>query len=132
MLQMLHQLFPLNDVSLTDVRHIICQFDSDQDGSIDFHEFLQMMTQAERRDDEEDEISAAFRVFDKDNDGSISARELFLIMKRLGEDIDYPTARLMVQSVDLDGNGYIDKEEFRRMMRDGFDIAGNGGMFNHR
>jgi len=95
---MLLQLFPLSDVSPTDVRKIIMQFDKDSDGSINFNEFLHMMTHAERPDDE-DEIAAAFRVFDKDGDGSISAREVYSVMKRLGEDIDYATARLMVQSV---------------------------------
>ena len=34
--------------------------------------------------------------------------------------------------LDLDGNGYIDADEFRRMMRDGFDIAANAKFLGNR
>ena len=123
---MLTTMFPLSDVSEADSRRIIAKFDVDGDGQIDFKEFLAMMTQAEQQDkNSRDEILEAFKVFDKDGDGTITAKEIVSVMQRLGEDIDLQTAKLMIQSVDLDGNGSIDADEFRNMMRDGMDMDAN-------
>jgi Ca2+-binding EF-hand superfamily protein len=90
------------------------------DGTIDFNEFLEMMCQAERGN--EDELHDAFAIFDKDGDGTITAVELQSIMSALGEDVDMDTCKLMIASVDLDGNGTIDVDEFRKMMRDGVEL----------
>ena len=38
-------------------------------GTIDFDEFLSMMTQCSGLDDEEEDIREAFRVFDRDSSG---------------------------------------------------------------
>jgi len=89
----------------------------DGDGQIDFSEFLAMMTKQERKD--VDELSQAFAVFDKDGDGTITVKELDIVMKAIGENIDKETLQLMMESVDTDSNGYIDFEEFRKMMTDG-------------
>jgi len=96
---------------------IVGKFDVNGDGQIDFEEFLSMMTKHERK--EQDELKQAFEVFDKDGDGTISGKELEIVMKALGEHIDRETIDLMIESVDTDKNGYIDFEEFRRMMTDG-------------
>jgi len=40
-------------------------------------------------------------------------------MKALGENIDRETINLMIESVDTDKNGFIDFDEFKRMMKDG-------------
>ena len=103
-----------NDAEL---KRIVSKFDVNGDGQIDFDEFLAMMTGHEKK--EVDELKQAFDVFDKDGDGTISGKELEVVMKALGEHIDRDTIDLMIESVDTDANGYIDFEEFRRMMKDG-------------
>lgn len=61
------------DVELQD---LVNDVDSDQDGSIDFQEFLAMMSKKLKDTDDEAEIEAAFKMFDKNGDGFISANEL--------------------------------------------------------
>ena len=95
------------------------KFDVDGNGEIDFPEFLQLM---ERNPNvgEIDELLEAFRVFDKDNSGSISASEISAVMVALGDrNVSEADIQLMVKSVDTDGNGSIDFEEFKKMMLDG-------------
>jgi len=99
------------------LKKIIGSFDANGDGQIDFNEFLAMMSKKERKGG--DELKEAFKVFDKDGDGTITASEIEVVMKALGENVDRETIDLMIKSVDTDGNGSIDYEEFRRMMQDG-------------
>lgn len=119
---MLTTLSPLEEFSEADARRIVARFDLDGDGQINFDEFLTMMTKAENRSSNVDELHEAFKVFDRDNDGVITSKEIMDVMKKLGEDVDLTTCELMVRSVDLDGNRSIDVYEFRKMMRDGFNI----------
>jgi len=100
-----------------DLKKIVSRFDVNGDGQIDFDEFFAMMTKHEKK--EVDELKQAFDVFDKDGDGNITAKELEIVMKALGEQIDRETINLMIESVDMDKNGFIDFEEFKRMMKDG-------------
>ncbi len=100
-----------------ELKKVVSKFDVNGDGQIDFDEFYQMMTKHEVK--EVDELKQAFEVFDKDGDGNITAKELEIVMKALGENIDRETIDLMIESVDMDKNGFIDFDEFKRMMRDG-------------
>jgi len=100
-----------------ELKRIVREFDRNGDGQIDFDEFLAMMNTHDRQG--VDELKQAFDVFDKDGDGVISAKELEVAMKALGENIDRSTIDLMIESVDTDKSGFIDFEEFKRMMRDG-------------
>jgi len=121
----------VSNISDDDLTRLVQKFDRNGDGTIDFGEFLEMMCQAERGGEEqEDELRAAFAIFDKDGDNTITAKELMGIMSALGEDVDLDTCKLMIQSVDLDGNGTIDFEEFRKMMRDGVELDAKIGATN--
>jgi len=107
----------------TQLKKIVSKFDKNGDGLIDFSEFMEMMTRHERK--EVDELKEAFAVFDKNGDGSISAKELEIVMKALGEEIDRETIELMIKSVDVNGDGDISFDEFRKMMKDGpLELAG--------
>ena len=46
------------------------------DGTIDFDEFLEMMSRQSRDVDQTAEIREAFKIFDRDGNGFIDAREL--------------------------------------------------------
>ena len=62
----------------TELRDMVNEVDSDQDGSIDFQEFLAMMSKTWGQENTEEEIRQAFKIFDKNGDGFISADELRL------------------------------------------------------
>ena len=55
-----------------ELHEMVNEVDSDGNGTIDFPEFISMMSKRVHDMDSEDEIKQAFKVFDKDGSGSIS------------------------------------------------------------
>ncbi|KAK7252836.1 hypothetical protein RIF29_37062 [Crotalaria pallida] len=98
--------------------------DTDGDGFIDFKEFMTMLNgdTGERRI-KETEIKNAFQVFDLNGDGKISAEELSQVLKRLGESCSLGACRRMLKGADGNGDGFIDLNEFMRMMMSGKKLA---------
>ncbi|XP_033730289.1 calmodulin-like, partial [Pecten maximus] len=90
------------------VRSIIAEVDKDNDGEIDFEEFVSMMSKKWRDlEKEEEEIKKAFKVFDRNGDGMIEMRELKAVLTGLGE--------------------RMTEEEFQDLMRGGPDPKRKGG-----
>ncbi|KAI8521076.1 calmodulin-like 3 [Branchiostoma belcheri] len=63
------------------------------------------------------EFREAFNLFDKDGGGDISVKELGSVMRSLGQNPTEQELQDMVRSVDQDGNGTIDFNEFLQMMQ---------------
>ncbi|KRX88756.1 Calmodulin-1 [Trichinella pseudospiralis] len=76
-----------------------------RNGTIEFDEFLQMMSRKMKDSDSEQELKEAFQVFDKDKDGFISAAELHYVMTNLGEKLTDEEVQEMIREADLDGDG---------------------------
>jgi calmodulin len=51
---------------------MVAEVDTDQNGTIDFPEFLEMMHKMMKNDDSDKELLTAFKVFDKEGNGFIS------------------------------------------------------------
>ena len=102
------------DPTEKEMNEIIRELDSDGNGSIDFDEFLVMMTLLQ---DPEDEMKRAFKVFDTDGSGSISASELRETMAGLGVKLTNEEVDDMIAECDTDGDGEISYEEFAYMMK---------------
>jgi hypothetical protein len=62
-------------------------FSQDGSGTIDFEEFLQMMTSKMGERDSREEIIKAFKLFDDDNTGFITLKNLKRVAKELGENL---------------------------------------------
>jgi len=77
--------------------------------TIEFNEFLQMMSKQEEDDINMDALVEAFKIFDKDKDGLLTTDELRKIMKgRLSKkDLEE-----MVKEADGDNDGFINCKEF--------------------
>lgn len=99
--------FPFLDVELRDM---VNEVDQDGNGTIEFNEFLQMMSKKMKDGDSEDELREAFRVFDKNNDGLISSNELRHVMTSLGERLSEEEVDDMIKEADLDGDGQVNYE----------------------
>ena len=64
---------------------MISDLDKNKSGSIDFEEFLDMMTARMSDKDTREDIAKVFRLFDDDTSGSITLRNLRRVAKELGD-----------------------------------------------
>ncbi|KRX26316.1 Calmodulin, partial [Trichinella nelsoni] len=91
----------------SELRDMVNEVDEDGNGTIEFDEFLQMMSRKMKDSDSEQELKEAFQVFDKDKDGFISAAELHYVMTNLGEKLTDEEVQEMIREADLDGDGLV-------------------------
>ncbi|KAL4237342.1 hypothetical protein ACF0H5_002060 [Mactra antiquata] len=99
-----------------ELQDMINEVDADGNGTIDFPEFLTMMSKKMKDCDTEADLQEAFRVFDKDGNGFISAAELRHVMTNLGEKLTDEEVDEMIREADMDGDGQVNYEEFVKMM----------------
>ena len=102
--------------SEAELRQILAEVDLDGSGTIDFNEFCILMQQRSKESEPEEEIIAAFRVFDKDGNGTLGTKELRHIMTSIGDKLTDEEVDQMIDEADIDGDGVINYEEFVRMM----------------
>lgn len=102
--------------SESELLDMINEVDADNNGSIDFPEFLAMMARKMKDTDSEEEIKEAFKVFDRDNNGYISAAELRHVMTSIGEKLTDDEVDEMIREADGDGDGRINYQEFVQLM----------------
>ena len=88
--------------------------DTNGDGVIDFTEFISQMT-AEPTSDPEEDVREAFRLFDVDGNQAISREELRYTLINLGEMVSEEEVDERLVEADLNGDGYIDYDEFMLM-----------------
>ena len=99
------------------VSRVIDIFDSDNNGEIDFKEFLEGMSLFIVREGIESKLKFIFKIYDIDNDGFISNAELFKVLKlmignNLGDTQLQQVVDKTIQQLDLDGDGKISYDEF--------------------
>jgi centrin-1 len=67
------------------IYQMIADIDKDGSGTIDFEEFLDMMTAKMSDKDTREDIQKVFNLFDDDQTGKISLRNLKRVAKELGK-----------------------------------------------
>lgn len=90
------------------VQRVIDIFDEDQNGEVDFKEFIQGVSQFSVKGDKGSKLKFAFRIYDVDNDGYISNGELFQVLKMMvGNNLKDSQLQQIVDKTIL----YADKDE---------------------
>ncbi|KAL3616288.1 Calmodulin-like protein 3 [Castilleja foliolosa] len=108
-----------------DLKQMIENIDANGDGFVDVDEFgtlyATIMEGSERGGDEEDDIREAFKVFDRNGDGFITVEELRSVLSSLGlkQGRTLEDCKRMIVKVDVDGDGMVNFDEFRQMMKRG-------------
>ena len=96
---------------------MIDEVDKDKSGAIDKEEFLQLMAlQIKGNSAEEDENQEAFRVFDQDGNGMVSKEELRHVMTYLGEQLTDDEIDELMNTGDVDQDGFISFDDFKQML----------------
>merc|ERR1711927_132862 len=97
------------EVKNEELKKMVSDVDNDGNGTIEFAEFLEMMTgkMGEK----------VFKLFDDDNTNKISFRNLARVAEELGENIDDGELQDMINQADRDGDGEINIDEFYRIMK---------------
>ncbi|XP_054822138.1 calcium-binding allergen Ole e 8-like [Prosopis cineraria] len=98
-----------------ELQRVMDDLDVDHDGFIDFTEFSQFC-RSDTEDGGASELRDAFNLYDHDKNGLISASELHMVLNRLGLKCTVEECRVMIKSVDSDGDGNVNFEEFKTMM----------------
>ncbi|CAH1414240.1 unnamed protein product [Lactuca virosa] len=95
----------------------MAKLDTDCDNFINLEEFVGFY-KANVGDQEGgiNEFHEAFEFYDLNKNGLISSTELHQILTWLGERCTVDDCVTMIKSVDSDGDGYVNFEEFKEMM----------------
>lgn len=83
--------------------------DVNGDGEVDFDEFLVLMEQQKNASDPMEELSDAFKIFEKD--GRISMLDLYRVMSCLGDKLSPDDAMDFVKELPFDQDGFMETEE---------------------
>ncbi|KAH7688570.1 Calmodulin and related proteins (EF-Hand superfamily) protein [Dioscorea alata] len=106
---------------------MIDRVDANRDGLIDLDEFQKLYESivkgnsngdddGDDEDQKEMDLKEAFDVFDGNRDGLITVDELGLVLSSLGLGRRVEDYKEMIKKVDLDGDGMVNFDEFKRMM----------------
>ena len=102
---------------------MISDLDQDGNGSIEFDEFLNMMTARMSDRDTKEDIEKVnvvklkvFALFDDEKTGSISIKNLRRVAKELGENMDDNELQEMIERADSDNDGQVTFEDFYNIM----------------
>ena len=99
-----------------ELKDIIQDIDRDNDGQIDYNEFLRLMSTKLKDAQTEDELLEAFNVFDSAGKGCFGEAELADVAGRLRCNFTQEDIKEMIAVADLNGDQTINFEEFVRIM----------------
>lgn len=104
-----------SQTSLEELSRVMPELDIDGDGFIDLEEFKAFFYRG--GGEWSKELKEAFDLYDKDGNGKISDVELHSVLRSMGRKCTLKDCRRMISAVDIDGDGCVDFEEFKRMMK---------------
>ncbi|XP_047501287.1 calmodulin-A-like isoform X1 [Penaeus chinensis] len=102
--------------SETELRKLVGEVETCADGTIEFNEFLQMMSKKLKDIGNGDELKEAFKVFDKKNSGYLSSTELRHVMTSMGEKMSEQEVEDMIKEAAPNGDGRVNYEEFANII----------------
>merc|ERR1712226_1682839 len=105
------------EVKNEELKKMVTDIDNDGNGTIEFTEFLGMMTGKMGEKDSREDIEKVFKLFDDDGTSKISFKNLARVAEELGETIDDEELQDMINQADRDGDGQINVDEFYRIMK---------------
>ena len=110
---------------------MINEVDVDGNGTVEFAEFVILMTNKVKEMTKEEEIQEAFKVLDKENDNHISVKELKYFMRKVAHiKLSSEEAEAMIEFADTDEDGLVTFDDFVQVImlaKGGTDAQNNLG-----
>lgn len=103
-------------VTKEEMKSIKERLDSKDTNRISFDEFMDLMTEKFAERNPKDEALMAFDLFDEDKKGKINMKNLKKAVKEINENLSDSELKAIMDEFDTDGDGYITKEDFMKIM----------------
>ena len=88
-----------------------------EDGELDEESFLDIIEKCQCENDTEEELLEVFKIFDKNNTKLITIKNVMDVFSKIDESIKQEEILQMFKECDLDQDGYLNYEEFKRMIK---------------
>ena len=91
---------------------MISDLDADGNGTIDFGEWLTLMTKRVNDKDTRANVNKIFALYDDERTGYISIKNLRRVAQELNEDISEEELQELIVRADVDQDGLVSEDEF--------------------
>jgi len=96
---------------------MVNEVDVDGNGTIEFAEFVILMTNKVKEMSKEEEILEAFNIIDKEKDSLISVKELKYFMRKVAHiKLSSEEAEAMIEFADSDEDGFVTYDDFLQVI----------------
>ena len=106
--------YPCSDAELRDY---VNDVDINENGELDVEAYLDIIANCQKENDTEEELQEVFKIFDKNNTKLITIKNVMDIFSKIDENIKEEEILQMFKECDLDHDGYLNYEEFTRMIK---------------
>ena len=106
--------FPCTEEELQD---LVNDVDINEKGQIDLKNFMKIANKKLTNIDTEEDLREFFNRIDKNKNGYVSSKNLFDVFSKIDENLKEEEVIQMVKENDLDLDGFLNYEEFCRMVK---------------
>ena len=100
-----------------DLQDLLNDSDMNENGQIKFQTYVDIINKINRKNETEEELFQAFKIFDKDNSNLISARKIMDVFTKIDDKLKEEEVLQMIKEFDVDQDGYLNFEEFCAMVQ---------------
>ncbi len=99
-----------------DLYKIIVAIDSDKNGTIELHEFLNLMAENRLVNEDQQTLIKSFKYFDRDNNGTIDFEEFKHVMSTVAEKFTKEELEALIDVAEVDSKGRFNYKELLKLM----------------
>ena len=105
------------ECSEAELQDYVNDVDINEEGQLDCNAFLSIVEKYQEERDSQTELNNVFQIFDKNKTGLITPKNVLEIFRKIDETIKEEEILQMFKECDLDKDGYLNREEFIRMIK---------------